>query len=119
MSHYFESTVQAICYSVVVELCLQGRVDGSIECNRVAEFALGQVGRMPDFLRLAIVALTLLFSIQTVCTTGSTFLSLDHSRRWQHFLNWKHSRLGFRRDFVRFFESLTVLAWHSRPSEKP
>ncbi len=116
ISNYFESTVEAICYSVALELCLQGRVDGTIDCNRVAGFTIAQVHRMPDFLRLGIMVFTLLFSLQALVTAGAPFQSLGHARRWQHFLNWKHSRLGFRRDFVRFFESLTVLGWHSLPA---
>ncbi len=111
----FNNAVSALCYTFVGEVCLEGREpeSGPLCCNSVVRFVDGQLAGMPDFFRPAAMALTIVFSAQCVLVHGRLFHRLDRQKRWRHVLGWKQSRLGFRRDFVRLYESLVILAWNS------
>jgi hypothetical protein len=118
MKPHFESIVSALAYSIVREQCgihVSGR---EIELNRVVEFVLGQRARMPDLLGLPMMILTMLFNLQALIFHGAAFNRLDHDHRWEHILAWRNSRIGARRDLIRFYESLSVLAWYSFREEE-
>jgi len=108
-----EATVSALCYSVVREMCLAQPREPGTDFNRVVRFVLEQQRRMPDFLRPPMLVLTLLFNVHSLLKSGRFFHRLPHSRRWSHVQDWKQSRFGFRRDLVRFYESLAVFGWFS------
>ena len=84
-----------------------------IRRNNVVRFALDQHTRMPDLLRGPIIFMAVAFSLQSFIKTGIPYHR--HSPAWRrvHLLSWKASRLGFKRDFVRLFESLTTFGWFS------
>ncbi len=109
----FRDTVSALCHTVVEERCLAGIGSAAPEANSVVQFVLAQHARMPDFLRAPVVVLTLMFDLQCILKHGAPFRRLDCDQRIQHVRDWRLSRLGFRRDFVRLYESLAVLGWHS------
>jgi len=114
MKQLLAATVSALAYSVVREECGVADVRGSeARLNRVAEFMLAQRGRMPDFLGLAMMVLTLVFALQALLFFGAPFNRLRHEHRWEHMLAWRNSRIGPRRDLMRFWESLAVLGWYS------
>lgn len=113
MKFFAHATVSALCYSLVRELCLAGPRAVGAEPNDVVRFVLAQQGRMPDLLRLPMLVLTVVFDVQSLLKSGVCFHQLPHEQRWQHILAWKHSRLGVRRDLIRFYESLAVLGWYS------
>ena len=96
------------------ELEHPGKIDdpGSA-VEKVVQFVLEQHGRMPDYLRLPLAALTVAFDAWAIPTSGRLFHHLPHDRRWQQVLAWKESRLGFRRDLIRFYESLAIFGWYS------
>jgi hypothetical protein len=108
----FSATVSALAYSIVRERC--GDSVASPPCvNPVVGFVLGEHARMPDYLRVPLAALTLIFDAAAVPFHGRPFHRLPHERRWRRVLAWKHSSLGFRRDLVRFYESLVVFGWYA------
>jgi hypothetical protein len=113
------ANVSALAYSIVREECglvdIRGRES---RLNRVAEFMVAQRGRMPDFLGFAMMMLTLVFAWQTWVFFGAPFNRLSHEHRWEHVLAWRNSRIGARRDLVRFWESLAVLGWYSLAEEE-
>ena len=109
----FSETISALCYSILDDLegpC--GRID-YIRRNNVVRFALEQHARMPDFLRAPVMVVTVLFSLHGFLKTGVPYQRHSPALRRVHLLSWKVSRLGFKRDFVRLFESLTRLGWFS------
>jgi hypothetical protein len=74
---------------------------------------LSQHAHMPDYLRFPFKCVVLLFDACGFLHTGRPFHRLSHERRWRVIRTWQRSRLGFRRDFIRFFLTLTVFAWYS------
>jgi hypothetical protein len=113
MTEIINGTESALCYSIVHEVCLGGRKSEPVCCNAVVRFVAGQRARLPDFLRPVLGLLTVLFSVQCAVCHGRLFHRLDHQVRWRHVAAWRQSKLGFRRDFVRFYESLVILAWNA------
>jgi hypothetical protein len=76
-------------------------------------FLLDQHRRMPDYLRLPFRCLTLLFDAWSLPLTGRPFHRASAAQRSRQLRAWKNSRLGFRRDFIKFYESLALFAWYS------
>ena len=83
------------------------------ELNQTVQFVLAQRARMPDFLGVAMMILTLVFAVQSLFFYGALFNRLSHEHRWKHVLAWRHSRISPRRDLIRFYESIAVLGWYS------
>jgi hypothetical protein len=107
----FEHTVSALVYSIVRERCVVSGEEWHL--NRVVRFVLCQHDHMPDYLRLPIKLLTLVFSMESLLTSGCWFQRLQHKRRWAQVLRWRRSRLGLCRDLIKFYESLAVFGWHA------
>ncbi len=114
----FQATVSAFCYSFVAERCLPPH-QADFPHNRVTQFVLEQHRRMPDYLRLPIVVLTWLFDLGGILYGFRRFHRLEHSLRWRQIEAWRQSRLGFCREFVRFYESLMTFAYYSEKYEQP
>ena len=109
----FSATISALCYSILDELeAPSGPIDYTRR-NQVVRFALEQHARMPDFLRAPVMTVTLLFSLHGFLKTGVPYHRHSPASRRVHLLSWKVSRLGFKRDFVVLFESLSKFAWFS------
>lgn len=109
----FEATVSALAYSLMREACGD---DGTRRCfphNRVVRFVLAQHAGMPDYLRLPMRCLVLVFDAWTLPRCGRPFHRLPHHSRWQALDRWRRSRLGVRRNLVRFFEGLVVFGWYA------
>jgi hypothetical protein len=109
VSGVFPKTVRAI-----TEAVLWDRVgpEAVALAGPVSAFVLGQYSRMPDYLRLPLLMLTLL------CDSWPLFLgfwrplhSLSLELRRPVIASWKHSRFGFRRSLIKFYESLAVYGW--------
>src|SRR5262245_43045813 len=109
----FSATISALCYSIldVMEETL-GLIDYTRR-NHVVRFALEQHARMPDFLRGPVAVVTLFFSLHAFLKTGVPYHRHSPALRRVHLLSWKVSRFGFKRDFVRLFESLSRFGWFS------
>jgi len=113
MTNRFGRIVSALTYSVLTERCGWKPSARVISPNRIVSFILGQHGRMPDFLRAPMLVATLLLDVWAIPFTGRAFHRLPHTERWKIILSWKSSRQGYRRDLVRFYESLAIFGWYS------
>jgi len=86
--------------------------------NDLTRFILTQHAQMPDYLRTPMKLAAFLFD-----KSGWPVLGSFHTRRPEirarQIAAWKNSRLGFQRDFIRYFESLATLALYSRTSGRP
>ena len=113
MSVNFEHTVSALCYSIIHQRCQQAASASTFPHNQVVRFVLRQHRRMPDFLQFPIRFLTLLFDLWGIIQAGSLFHRQPHSQRWRQIESWKQSSLGICRDFIRVYESLTLVYFYS------
>ena len=86
------------------------------QLEKISLFIFSQHANMPDYLRLPLKILTLLFDAMPILAHGHVFHRLSEARRRRIVERWKNSRWAFRRDFIRFFETLGLFAWYSHRS---
>jgi choline dehydrogenase-like flavoprotein len=82
--------------------------------NDLTRFIVAQQARLPDYLRTPIAAAAVGFDMLGLLARCKRF---HHQAAWERekqIAHWKSSRLSFKRDFVRYFESLATLALYSR-----
>lgn len=107
-SRLFQRTVHAIVATILRQ---QGADDRDVPA--VNRFVLGQHARMPDYLRLPLVLVTLAFDTYPCLMRGRLFHSLRLPERVRFLEAWKRGRLGVQRDLIKFYESLTVFGWQA------
>jgi hypothetical protein len=113
MASSFERTVAALAETIVAERGGGIAAAAARPVEPVARYLLDTVARMPDFLRLPMRALTLLFAATSILTAGRPFDRLPQDRRARRLAAWRGSALGFRRDLVKFYETLAIFALYS------
>jgi choline dehydrogenase-like flavoprotein len=111
---HFQDVVSALVHSAAAARAGQGHPELSPPYNDLTRFVLGQHERMPDYLRGTMLAATLGFDLLGFLRTGQPFHRLSPSVRRRQIEAWKSSKLGFKRDLIRYYESLTALAFYSR-----
>lgn len=109
----FAETVSALAYALAADLAEGQGFGFAPPYNDVSRFLLRQHARMSDPLRAPLAALTQAFDAQGL-VRGGFFRHQDVAARRRQIAAWRGSRLGFQRDFIRFYESLVVLALHDR-----
>ena len=109
----FQNTASALCYSIIQQRCSPSSSASAFTHNEVVRFVGQQHRSMPDFLQFPIMVLTLVFDLWGIVRRGSLFHRLPHTERWDQIESWQNSPLGFCRDLIRFYESLTVFGWYS------
>ncbi len=114
----FNSTVSALVYSLVHERCAGTAPTGWFIENDVVRFVVAQQGRTPDYLRLQLRVATILFDAWPLLTTGKPFHRLAPEARRRQIENWRNSRLGPLRNFIRYYEGLAVFGWYSLCEER-
>ena len=114
----FEQTVRAIVEAVLAD---RGIVMEPAAVGRVARFVLDQHGRMPDYLRTPLLSLTLVFEAWPIATGRGVkgFSGLSLERRKAVVGAWRRSKLGPRRDLIKFYESLGVFGRPAEPASEP
>lgn len=117
MDAWFHDTVSALAYSIARQHGTSGYANLSPPYNDLTRFALEQWGRTPDYLRLPMRMLTLTEDLAGLLSTGALFHSRPPEVRAAALQRAKKSSLSFRRDLVRYYESLVTLALYSRSSE--
>ncbi len=65
---------------------------------------------LPDYLSLPMRILTWCFGLSSLPGNWCTFHRLDLSRQFAQLQYWRNSKFGVCRNFVRFYESLFLLA---------
>jgi len=114
----FDYTLSALVYSLVQELC--AGADGNRRCieNDVVRFVSAQHAHTPDFLRLPLRVLTIVFDAWPLLTTGQTFHRSAPEARRRQIARWRASRLGVQRDLIRYYEGLAVFGWYACRDER-
>jgi hypothetical protein len=111
-------SVSALTYSLVREECDEERAGPRSPRNEIANYVLEQLRQLPDYLRLPMKALTLVFDAEGILVSGRPFHERSHDARWRQIERWRTSRLGFRVLFVRFYQGLVVYCWHACLDER-
>ncbi len=107
----FEQAVWALTDATISDRkTLAGNTDLTGE---TARFVLDVHAKMPDFLRLAIRVLTLLFDAWPYATAGRPFHALDLPQRLSRMHTWEHSRLDARRGLITFYKSFAIYGLYS------
>jgi hypothetical protein len=116
MIGWFQKTVRAITEAVLWE-----RIgpEGVALVGPVYGFVLAQHSRMPDYLRLPVLALTLLCDSWPLWLGyGRPLHNLPLDQRRTVLSAWKRSRIGFRRNLIKFYDSLAVFGWAAEEQER-
>ena len=113
IKRFFTMTVSALCYSLIDYRFQDDAIPQYFPNNSAVNFVIEQQNRMPDYLRLPLLILTLIFDIWGLLRTGLCFHSQSPSVRQQLIQVWKNSPFQICRDLMRFYESLVVLYWQS------
>jgi choline dehydrogenase-like flavoprotein len=82
--------------------------------NDLTRFVLQQHSDMPDFLRLPLQAVALGFDASGLFPHAKFFHGQSPESRRRQILAWKNSDSAFKRDFIRYFESLATFGLYSR-----
>ncbi len=109
----FRQCSSGIVGAAVANLCDEIKSPDRLQTHEPLEFVLSQYDRMPDYLRLPFKLIAWIFDAAPILVHGRPFHKLSLATRQQIFLNWKNSSLGFKRDFIRFFDTLVIFAWYS------
>lgn len=113
IQYFFTATVSALCYSLIDYRFKDGSPPQYFPHNSIVNFVIEQQNRMPDYLRLPLLILTLIFDMGGFLRTGSLFHTQSPSVRQLQIESWKNSPWQICRDVIRFYESLVVLYWQS------
>jgi choline dehydrogenase-like flavoprotein len=79
--------------------------------DKTTGFVLGQMGRMPDFLKGPLIFLTLTFDLVGLIKGNSLFRRLPLSGRIHQLNRWRQSYLAPCRNLIRFYDTLIIAAW--------
>ena len=111
----FSAIVSALCYSVLRERCrpTERETAWDFPHNRAVRFVLDQHGRMPGYLCLPFLLVTLAFGGSSVLRYGRPFHRLPHAMRWRQIEAWRNAPIGVCRDLIKFYESFVIFYWHS------
>jgi hypothetical protein len=110
---FLDRTLSSLCESICDTVAgPDPRLAPSYE--DVLGFVERQLGRVAPYFRIPLLALLGLMAISTLFTNGRLFHELPADSRRSRILGWKRSRIPVLRDFVRFLESLCVMALYNR-----
>jgi hypothetical protein len=91
-----------------------GRSISEASYDDVAKFVLEQLNRMPWFFRLGVKLGTVVFGLSLFLSGGGFVGKWKKQRASAQVTAWKKSRFGMRRNLVKLYTSLIVLALYSR-----
>ena len=112
MTRAFEAAVSALCYSFIRAHFGARAGEPGPHWNNAVRFVLAQHARMPDYLRLPLQVLTLLFVRWSGFPRLGSYRDLDQDRRWARIARMRGSILGPFRDLIRFYEGLAIFGFH-------
>jgi hypothetical protein len=116
MQRFIDQTSSALCYELGRREWPQDDGPGRAPYNDLDRFVQRQFGNMPRFLCLGMKMATLLFGLWGL-GRGAAFHRLPPARQRAQVESWRASRLGPFRDFIKFYESLCLIALYSRRDE--
>ncbi len=113
-----QDTASALAYSLAEPHADPAHPELQTPYNDLTRFILEQHARMPDYLRAPFAALALGFDFTAILKNGGRFHGLPPAARARQIAAWKNSGSAFRRDLIRYFESLGTLALYSREAHE-
>ena len=114
---WLHDIASALSYSSCASAALRGDPRLAEPYNDVTAFVLRQLFQMPDLLRAPAMAAAAGFDLAGIARSGRLFHTQTPANREKQIRAWKESKLAFRRDLVRYFETLAVFGLHSREEE--
>lgn len=116
---WFHDAVSALAYSFA-ESNSSNSKDSALQppFNDITQFILQEHAQMPDYLRAPMLAATFGFDASGFFNGGKIFHRQPPESRRRQIAAWKNSGSGFKRDLIRYFESLTAFALYSRGGEE-
>lgn len=119
LQSWHDAAVSALAYGICGKHLLPGAPETEPPYNDIARFLFEQWRRMPDYLRPAMQAATLLFDAGGVFRAGNFLHHCAAATRRNVLEAAKSSGFGFERDLLRYYESLAALALYSRREGSP
>ena len=116
LNSWFHDTVSALAYAVGQGRAEIARPDLQPPYNDLTQFVLRQHVCMAAYLRGPLMAATLGFDLSAILRSGQRFHKLPLANRSRQIEAWRNSKVGFKRDLIRYFESLALLELYSRES---
>jgi choline dehydrogenase-like flavoprotein len=112
---WLHDTISALSYSIGKS---HARPTEALDLpyNDLTQFILFQQNQLPDFLRMPMEMLTRGFDLAGILRTGALFHSGSEATRAKQIAAWKKSKISFKRDLIRYYESLATFALYSRGS---
>ena len=80
---------------------------------KVVGFLQCKLRDMPGYLSTPIIMMTLMFDLFGIVLAGRPFRSMTPAQRARQVRLWKNSPISVLRDFIRFYESLSLFAYYS------
>src|SRR3954466_8831880 len=108
-----EDIVSALAYSLAHSQGGTDQPEFGPPYNDLTQFILRQQARLPDYLRFPMTGATAGFDLLGLLRTGRLLHRGKPSIRARQIASWKHSKLSFQRDLLRYYESLTAVALYS------
>jgi hypothetical protein len=109
-------TARALVETLLSARCADDAGADPARARDAARFVLAERERMPRFLGPAMTCATLAFAGWALLRSGAHFAAQRVERRRALVESWRAIPFGPCADLVRFYESLAVYAWHSRPA---
>jgi len=115
--HLFKPTIAPIV-SGLVEIILSDALGDQAEIDsashiQTSEILFEKILLMPQFLGFPMIILALLFDWYGILSGGRRFHNQSASKRSNQYHQWNNSKLGACRDFILFFERLSLYIYFS------
>src|SRR5437870_7619892 len=108
-SFWIHDAVSALVYSLAQPHAALDAPALQSPYNDLARFILRQQAQMPDYLQRPMRVATFGFDLLGCLRTGHRFHSGAANVREKQVRTWKNSSINFKRDFLRYYESLALL----------
>ncbi len=105
-------TLQALVVTVLHETKLFASTRTDKVTSDVASQLAEQIGLLPRSLGIAVLLATRVFNLEAIVFHGKTFEHLPQLAQIDHLKRWENSRFAAKRDFTRFFRSLTLFNYY-------
>jgi choline dehydrogenase-like flavoprotein len=114
-SDWLHDVVSALAYSFATSHAQSAELVSPY--NDLTQFILTQRAQMPDYLRAPMKLAAWGFDWSGLLR-GKRFHCQSPEQRMRQINAWRNSGFGFQRDFIRYFESLSIFSLHSRSSHR-
>lgn len=111
----FRGVVEAICATIAEAGPAVPSLPRPAPSAAVSEYVIASVEQMPRLFALGIHLLTLYLAVGGIVYGRSFFHRNPVQARGRQWASWRDHRVPMLRDFVRFYESLAILARFSGP----